>query len=250
MVGGSVFSDRWVGGRPVGASMVGCRWSVGQWRTCRWVVCRWLVGRWLVVSGSVEDLSVGHWSVVGGLPVVGGFIIRPERKSDYYNKLAQKLINPSTSYKTYLSIINNASGHDNISIRTIRQCDEAIVKPLFIIFKNSIDTGIFLDLWKKSNIVPVHNKGDKQLLQNYRPVSLLPILEKILEKLYDSCEYQLLSIVHEIYTSFDCYPPLDIRAVFLDISKAFDRVWHEGLIYKIKRMDITGLLLQLTYKVF
>ena len=104
------------------------------------------VGRLSVVGGSVEDLSVGPWLVVGGLPVVGGFIIRHERKSDYYNKLAQKLINPSTSYKTYLSIINNASGHDNISIRTIRQCDKAIVKPLFIIFKNSIDTGIFLDL--------------------------------------------------------------------------------------------------------
>ena len=51
---------------------------------------------------------------------------------------------------------------------------------------------------------------------------------------YDSCEYQFPSIVHEIYASFDCNPPLDVRAVSLDISKAFDRVWHEGLIYKIK----------------
>ena len=50
----------------------------------------------------------------------------------------------------------------------------------------------------------------------------------------DSCEYQLLSIVHDIYASFDCNPPKDERGVILDISKAFARVWHEGLIYKIK----------------
>ena len=43
----------------------------------------------------------------------------------------------------------------------------------------------------------------------------------------DSCEYQLLSIVHEIYAWFDCNPSLDYRAVFLGISKAFDRVWHD-----------------------
>ena len=56
----------------------------------------------------------------------------------------------------------------------------------------------------------------------------------------DSCEYQLLSIVHDIYASFDCNPPCDVRGVFLDISKAFDRVWHEGLIYKIKSICVTG----------
>ena len=120
----------------------------------------------------------------------------------------------------------------------IKICDKAIVKPLSIIYKNCFDNGIFPDLWKKSNIVPVHKKGDKQLLQNYKPVSLLLILGKVLEKNlfssifehvqennllcenqsglqpYDSCQYQLLSIVHEIYASFDCNPPLDVRAAF------------------------------------
>ena len=113
--------------------------------------------------------------------------------------------------------------------------------------QNCIDTGIFPDSWKKSNIVPVHKKEDKQLLQNYRPVYLLPILGKILEKMlfnsifeylqennllsenqsgfqpYNSCEYQLLSIVHKIHGSFDCNPPLDIN-VFLDILKTFNGV--------------------------
>ena len=60
-----------------------------------------------------------------------------------------------------------------------------------------------------------------------------------------SCEYQLLWIVHNIYASFDCNPPCDVRGVFLDISKAFDRVWHEGFIYKIKSIGVTGPPLEL-----
>ena len=61
----------------------------------------------------------------------------------------------------------------------------------------------------------------------------------------DSCEYQLLSTVHEVYASFDCNPPRDVRGIFLDISKAFDRVWHEGLIYNVKHIGVTGLPLEL-----
>ena len=58
----------------------------------------------------------------------------------------------------------------------------------------------------------------------------------------DSCINQLLAMTHEIYQSFDAC--LDVRAVFLDISKAFDKVWHQGLLYKLKRNDISGNLLE------
>ena len=61
----------------------------------------------------------------------------------------------------------------------------------------------------------------------------------------DSCESQLLSIVHDIYSSFDCHPSLEVRGIFLDISKAFDRVWHEGLLYKIQSIGISGIPLKL-----
>ena len=139
-----------------------------------------------------------------------------------------------------------ANGHDSISIRMLKLCGSAIYKTLVIIFKQSVDTGISPSEWKKGNIVPIHKKGDKQTLKNYRPVSLLPICRKILErlifnemfdifienelissnrsgfKLGDSCVNQLVSITHEIYKSFD--ESHEVRGVFLDISKAFDKV--------------------------
>ena len=65
----------------------------------------------------------------------------------------------------------------------LKMCGSAIYKPLAIIFKQCVDTGIFPFEWKKGNIVPIHKKGDKQTLKSYRLVSLLPICGKILERL-------------------------------------------------------------------
>ena len=58
----------------------------------------------------------------------------------------------------------------------------------------------------------------------------------------DSCIYQLLSIVHSIYADFDHNPSLEVQGNFLDISKVFDKVWHEGLLYKLESMGISGNL--------
>ena len=62
----------------------------------------------------------------------------------------------------------------------------------------------------------------------------------------DSCINQFLSITHEIYKSFD--DPWEVRGVFLDISKVFDKVWHHGMILKLKQNGISGNLLKIYRK--
>ena len=61
-------------------------------------------------------------------------------------------------------------------------CDNSVVLPLKILFQNILVTSKYPDMWKLANVTPIFKKGDKQLIKNYRPISLLPICSKIFEK--------------------------------------------------------------------
>ena len=78
---------------------------------------------------------------------------------------------------------NKAHGHDMLSIQMIKLCGNSVCKPLSIIFKDCLSEGKFPHQWKKANVIPVHKKGNKQSLENYRPISLLPICSKIFGRL-------------------------------------------------------------------
>ena len=67
---------------------------------------------------------------------------------------------------------NKAQDHDMLSIWMIKLCGNSICKPLSIIFNNCLNEGKFPYEWKKGKVVPVHKKGNKQSLKNYRPISL------------------------------------------------------------------------------
>ena len=155
---------------------------------------------------------------------------------------------------------------DDISIRMIQLCDDSVTLPLTLIFKFFLMNGTFRDTWKMTNIIPVHKKEEINIVKNCRPISILPIFAKVFEKVLfnslfahfhdnylftkcqsgfmpgNSCISQLLSIVDEIQSSFDSNPPVDTRAIFLDISKAFDKVWHQGLLFKSKSYSVEGSL--------
>lgn len=99
-----------------------------------------------------------------------------------------------------------------------------------MVFKAALN-GVFPDYWKKSNTVHVYKKKLRNTLINYRPISLLPIFVVNVWAFYWQQTFQSLP---EIQKSPDKSPPIDIRGVFLDISKALDKVWHKGLVYKFK----------------
>ena len=154
-------------------------------------------------------------------------------------------------------------------------CDESIILPLNLIFTNILCNGVYPDIWKQANVTPIHKKASKQLVSNYRPISLLPICGKIFEKIVfkhlynylvsnnlitknqsgfrpgDSTINQLIDLINDIHQSFDHRKSLEVRAVFLDISKAFDKVWHDGLLFKLERNGVWKCPLtfpQLSYK--
>ena len=107
------------------------------------------------------------------------------------------------------------------------------------------------------------------LVKHYRPISLLPIFGKMFERVIynslfnyfqsnrlstpsqsgflpgDSCIAQFISIIPEIQTAFHENPTVGVRGVLLDISKRFDKVWHDGIIFKLKAYGVQGKLLSL-----
>ena len=117
-------------------------------------------------------------------------------------------------------------------------------------------------------------KNKKYIVNNYRPVSPLPVAGKIFEKAIcnnllnyierenllnvnqsgfhanDSCINQIICITQEIYRAFNCSPSLEVRSIFLDLSRAFDKVWHQGLLFKLESFGIRGKLLNLLENYF
>ena len=70
---------------------------------------------------------------------------------------------------------NKANGSDGISGQMLLLCDDLVVLRLRIIFGNILSTDTYPDIWKLANVTPIFKKGDKQLIENYRPISLLPL---------------------------------------------------------------------------
>jgi hypothetical protein len=157
-----------------------------------------------------------------------------------------------------LSDINphKASGPDNIHATVLKECSKFISPILTFIFNKSLCSGkIPLD-WKHANVCPVFKKGDKHNAINYRPISLTCICCKILEHviasnlmshlennniLYDlqhgfrskrSCETQLISFIQNLCRSNDSNIQTDI--IIMDFAKAFDKVPHNHLLYKLQ----------------
>lgn len=164
---------------------------------------------------------------------------------------------------------SKSTGCDNISPKLLKLAGNSIVSPLTSLFNFCIENNQVPHIWKQAHVIPLHKKGDRDTLNNYRPVSILPIVSKIFERILfkhiynffrdnniltkhqsgfqpqDSTVNQLSYLYHTFCEALD--HKKDIQIIFCDISKAFDRVWHEGLLYKLKRAGIQGdLLLLLT----
>jgi hypothetical protein len=161
--------------------------------------------------------------------------------------------------------IGKANGSDGVSNRLLKEASQSIASPLSDLFNKSFTLAQVPKKWKESNICPIFKKDDRSLVTNYRPISLLSCVGKVQERIVfihlyhylkinnlltwknsgfkqlDSAINQLLLITDKIHKALESGK--EVCMIFLDVFKAFDRVWHQGLIYKLSCLGVEGTLL-------
>lgn len=177
------------------------------------------------------------------------FVITPENVKDVFDNLD----------------ISKSCGPDMMSPRLLKEASSILAKPYSKIFNQSLHLGKFPSSWKDANVTAIHKKDDRSTPSNYRPISLLcqsgKSMERCIHKMMfnyiqehkiltpfqsgftpgDSTTFQLIHTYHTFCEAVD--RGKEVRVVFCDISKAFDRVWHRGLLHKLAGIGCTkGIL--------
>ena len=170
-------------------------------------------------------------------------------------------VSESQTYRIVKEInVSKSSGLDNVSSYIVKEAFLALIPEVTFMYNLSLSTSVFPMDWKKATVVPIPKAGDLTQVHNFRPISLLPLLGKILEKMVHSQIANYLeansllidsqhgfraghSTAHSIeqlttYISTKQDSRLPTLATYIDFRKAFDCVQHPMLLKKLSRMNL------------
>ena len=250
-----------------------------------WLVINQAIGKHSDKSSCIESIKVNNIHQYSSKSIANELA---KYFSSVGKSYAEKIQKPETSISDYLSKMNKckksiflqptdesevsnlienvpnktSSGPDGISNHTLKDLKQALVKPLTIIFNQSLSEGTFPRQMKSANIIPLHKSKNRSESNNYRPISLLITISKVLEKImykriYEfptnenlifhsqhgfrnkhSCETAMCELVGNICKGHE--KGKHTLLVFLDLSKAFDTLSHDILFQKLERYEIRG----------
>ena len=192
----------------------------------------------------------------------------PSKGTSPFTPMGEITVDPNGVLKLLNNLkIHKAPGPDGLSARVLKECSSEIAPILALIYNETLAQGTVPDDWRQGNVAPIFKKGEKYDAANYRPVSLTCICCKTLEHIIvsninkhlafesiladcqhgfrsqRSCETQLVQFFHDLVSNLDRALNRNHRqtdVIIMDFAKAFDKVPHRRLLYKLDYYGIRG----------
>ena len=200
---------------------------------------------------------------ISSLPDVVNYSLNDDRNCT--DTISEIVISKDMVHKHLSSLdVSKGAGCDGVPPIFLSSCAQSLAYPISLLFQLSLKQSVFPMLWKRANVIPIHKKGPRSGIVNYRPISILNTIAKVFEKIVFHNIYPVLSQSipdtqhgfmrrRSTVSNLACFTDYvfsemenggQVDVVYTDFEKAFDRVDHVNLLHKLQTLGIRGDLLR------